>query len=128
MSGESYCPECSAVFTGLPHQCKSTVRLTDEEMRAVDEAIHKDGKYYTIKDDWEATFFAQQFYNKAQFTNAAKGLREEGEDIQQAMRVGINAGGDSYQASKPYRKMGRTQQAYFLVADKIEQALLGEIE
>lgn len=35
MSGESYCPECSAVFTGLPHQCKSTVRLTDEEIKNV---------------------------------------------------------------------------------------------
>ncbi len=35
MSGESYCPECSAVFTGLPHQCKSTVRLTNEELEPI---------------------------------------------------------------------------------------------
>ncbi len=35
MNGESYCPECSAVFTGLPHQCKSTVRLTDKEIAEV---------------------------------------------------------------------------------------------
>ncbi len=31
MSGESYCPECSGVFTGLPHSC-SSVGLTDEEI------------------------------------------------------------------------------------------------
>ncbi len=39
MSGESYCPECSAVFTGLPHQCKSTVRLTDEEIQAIHDSL-----------------------------------------------------------------------------------------
>ena len=33
MSGESYCPECSAVFTGLPHACtKAGVGLTGEEI------------------------------------------------------------------------------------------------
>ncbi len=39
MSGESYCPECSAVFTGLPHQCNPVIRLTREEIRKLPKII-----------------------------------------------------------------------------------------
>ena len=47
-------------------ELKEKARLTDEEIEAIDETIHQEGKYYEIKDDSEASLFHLGYFIKAQ--------------------------------------------------------------
>ena len=57
MSGESYCPECSAVMSGLPHNCtQGSVGLTDEEISL---ALSKQGYTDEVHAELEVVAEAQ---------------------------------------------------------------------
>ncbi len=78
MSGESYCPECSAVFTGLPHNCtKARMLLTDEEINDIDNELVEIPEWINETDEYKSFLFSRRYYAKAQLKKVVERLKND---------------------------------------------------